>query len=229
MQALSEARIGAERCALIPNGVRAAVAAGEGRAETRRAWLGEAAGPVVLYVGRIEEVKGVRALLGMWGAMPHPDGATLLIVGDGPLRRELEGEAVARALGLSVRFLGNQPDVSPFYLIADVFVLPSVTEGLSNALLEAMAAGLPVVASDVGGNREVVEHGASGFLVDWTDPRAPARLVTRLLRDAPLRTRIGEAARRRAACYSIAAVGERYCQLYQRLGSAQVPQPEVAG
>jgi glycosyltransferase involved in cell wall biosynthesis len=228
MQALSEARIGGERRALIPNGVRTAAGATDGRAETRHAWLGERTGPVILFVGRLEEVKGVRALLAMWSAPERLDGATLLLVGDGPLRRELEAEVAARALGASVRFLGTQPDVNPFYAIADVFVLPSVTEGLSNALLEAMAAGLPVVASDVGGNREVIEHGVSGFLVDWTDPGAAAGLVRRLLCDADLRARVAEGARRRAARYSISNVAEHYCRLYQSLGSSRRPLPEVA-
>jgi glycosyltransferase involved in cell wall biosynthesis len=151
--------------------------------------------------------------------MPRRETAVLLIVGDGPLRGELEREAAACGLGRSVRFVGSQPDVTSFYLGADVFVLPSLTEGLSNALLEAMAAGLPVVASDVRGNREVVEDGVSGFLVDWADADAAARRVARLLEDAVLRRRLGTAARRRADCFSIAVVGERYCRLYQTVTS----------
>lgn len=215
LEALSRAGIGPERRVLIPNGVEPAPRAADTGAR------------VVLYVGRLADIKGVRALLGMWSAMPDRDTATLLLVGDGPLRAALEREAVARGFGRSVRFAGSQPDVAPFYAAADVFVLPSATEGLSNALLEAMAAGLPVVASDVAGNREVVEHGVSGFLVDWAAPGAPARLVSRLLADAALRRRVGEAARRRAGCFSITAVGERYCRLYETV-AAPAAAPEAA-
>ena len=215
MQALSDVGIVPERRVLIANGVCLPEPAVVARAATKTEWLGDAGGPVVLYVGRLEEVKGVKRLLAMWTAMPLHHAATLVIVGDGPLRAELEHEAAARRLGRSVRCLGSQRDVNAFYHMADVFVLPSTSEGLSNALLEAMAAGLPAVASDVGGNREVVEHGVSGFLVDWADPGAAAEVVTRVLDDAALRQRIGAAARRRAGCFSMATVGERYCGLYR--------------
>jgi glycosyltransferase involved in cell wall biosynthesis len=228
MHALSDVGIPRERRVLIPNGVRLAPSAADARAATRAAWLGDSAGPVVLYVGRLEAVKGVQRLLAMWSAMPRRDAATLVIVGDGPLRAELEREAGARGLGRSVRFLGSQPDVTPFYVMADLFVLPSTSEGLSNALLEAMAAGLPVVASDVGGNRDVVERGVSGFLVDWADTSATAGLVERLLDDAALRGRVGEAAARRAGAFSITAVAERYCDLYRTVLARNVIRREGA-
>jgi glycosyltransferase involved in cell wall biosynthesis len=164
----------------------------------------------------------------MWSAMPRRDTATLLIVGDGPLRPELEREAAECGLDRSVRFLGSHADVTTFYRIADVFVLPSVTEGLSNALLEAMAAGLPVVASDVAGNREVIEDGVNGVLVDWADPGAAAGVVLRLLDDAELRRRVGEAARRCAGRFTIASVAERYCRLYQTVASPSIALSEAA-
>jgi glycosyltransferase involved in cell wall biosynthesis len=228
MQGLADVGIGGDRRVLVPNGVRPAPRVPGICAAAKLALLGETTGPIILYVGRIAEVKGGRLLLRMWSAMPRRDAATLLMVGDGPLRAELEREAAARGFGRSVRFLGSQPDVTSFYLIADVFVLPSATEGLSNALLEAMAAGLPVVASDVGGNREVVENGVSGFLVDWADPDASARLVVSLLDDAQLRRHVGEAARGRAGDFSIASVAERYCDLYQSVLSPSLALPEAA-
>ena len=228
MQALSEVGIGRDRRVLIPNGVRLAPVAVETRAAARRQWLGEVAGAVVLYVGRLERVKGVERLLPMWSARPGHDAATLVIVGDGPLRAQLEREAAVRGLGRSVRFLGSHPEVAAFYLMTDVFVLPSATEGLSNALLEAMAAGLPVVASNVGGNRDVVENGVSGFLVDWADPRNPAELVGRLLDDAALRRRLGAAASRRARDFSIATVADRYADLYRTVASRSLVRPESA-
>jgi glycosyltransferase involved in cell wall biosynthesis len=195
---------------LIPNGVALApCGADEPDAECRA--------PVVLFVGRLTERKRVDLLLEVWAAMRRPGHAALVIVGDGPLRRRLEGAAVRLGISSSVRFVGVQADVTRFYRTADVFALPSATEGMSNALLEAMAAGVTVVASDVGGNREVVEHGRSGFLVDWSDAAACARLLSDLLDDAACRARVGQAARERAACFSIDTVAERYCQLYREL------------
>jgi glycosyltransferase involved in cell wall biosynthesis len=220
LQAVAEAGIGRHRRVLIPNGVRLAPLAEDLDAAATSAPLRDEARHVVLYVGRVAEVKGVRTLLRVWDAMPRPHTASLLIVGDGPLRAELEREAAARGLGASVHFVGSQVDVTPYYCIADIFVLPSASEGLSNALLEAMAAGLPALASDVGGNRDVIEHGVSGFLVDWSDANGSARLVARLLDDAEQRRRVGDAARVRAGCFSIAPVADRYCELYRTLASA---------
>jgi glycosyltransferase involved in cell wall biosynthesis len=219
MQGLATAGIARDRRVLIPNGVHLTPPPGTARAATRREWLGEAVGPVVLYVGRLEDVKGVRRLLAMWSVMPGRDAATLVIVGDGSLRAELEREAATRGLGRSVQFLGSRLEVRPFYLAADVFVLPSTSEGLSNALLEAMAAGLPAVASDVGGNRDVIDDTVNGFLVDWADTTASAALVGALLDDAECRQRVGAEARRRAACFSIAAVADRYGDLYRCVAS----------
>lgn len=228
MQALADVGIAGDRRVLIPNGVGPAPLAAGAWSATKRDWLGDAAGQVVLYVGRLEEVKGVRRLLAMWAALPRRHGAVLMLVGDGPLRADLERDAAARGLARSVRFLGSHREVHAFYRIADVFVLPSTSEGLSNALLEAMAAGLPVVASDVAGNRDVVEHGVSGYLADWADTSAPARLVASLLDDGALRGRVGEAARRRASCFSIAAVAERYNDLYRTVTSRTMIRPEAA-
>jgi glycosyltransferase involved in cell wall biosynthesis len=223
-QALSKIGFNREKCILVPNAVNlqpATVdgekAADEACAVEAASWVGDNTRHVVLYVGRVTEVKGVRRLLRAWRVLSYRHMTTLLIVGDGPLRPELEREAAAGGLETSVRFLGIRADVRPFYRLADVFVLPSETEGLSNALLEAMAAGLPVIASNVGGNREVIEHGVNGFLIDWSDTAAVARLMAMLLDDGNLRRAVGEAARRRAGCFAISTAAERYCELYRTL------------
>jgi glycosyltransferase involved in cell wall biosynthesis len=139
----------------------------------------------------------------------------LLIVGDGPLREDLESQAKKLQLLSSVRFLGHQTDVSKFYSIADLFVLPSKTEGMSNSLLEAMAAGLPVVASNVGGNKDVIRDQQSGFLVDWEDTTLCAETLLTLLSDMELRQRIGNAARRQVSAFAMSNVAQRYHGLYQ--------------
>jgi glycosyltransferase involved in cell wall biosynthesis len=220
--ALSEVGVPLDRVELVPNGVAPVTdVSGDRRAALRAEWLASPRGIVVLFVGRLTQHKRVDRLLQAWAAMPPPPHAVLLLVGDGPLRESLV--AAAQRLGVldSVRFAGVQPDVTPFYLMADVFVLPSPSEGMSNALLEAMAAGLPVLASDIATNREVVRHGRDGLLVDWADATAAAAVLQLLLADAGLRRTIGRAGRERAASFSIGTVAERYCRLYRTLMNAR--------
>jgi glycosyltransferase involved in cell wall biosynthesis len=144
--------------------------------------------------------------------------ATLVVVGDGPRRAALE--ARARELGLNggVRFLGAVPQAARLLPHFDVFVLSSVLEGMSNSLLEAMAAGRPVVATRVGGNPEVVVEGETGFLVPPRDARALADAVLRLLRDRELAHRFGQAARRRVESqFTLEQMVQRMEDLYADL------------
>jgi glycosyltransferase involved in cell wall biosynthesis len=218
VQILQEIGIPPEKIAPIPNGVLFTEASRNyDPVSLKRELLGNAAVQVVLYVGRLAEVKGIDRLLKVWAAMPHGEGAVLLIVGDGPLREELEATVRRSPLRSSVSLLGPQADVSRFYGMADLFVLPSRSEGMSNALLEAMAAGLPSVASDVGGNREVIQDEESGFLVNWEDTAACADLLNALLADSHRRQTVGEAAKRRVQEFALPRVAERYRQLYQTL------------
>ena len=119
-------------------------------------------------------------------------GFVALLVGDGPLREELEG--LVRELGLEdkVRFLGfrDREEIPEILVVTDVFVLPSLVEGLPTAVIEAMAAGCPVVATAVAGTPEVVVDGETGFLVPPQDPEALARKMKLLLQDQPLRAKM---------------------------------------
>ena len=107
----------------------------------------------------------------------------------------LEGHAATIGPAGRIRFTGTVADVRPLLAAMDVFVLPSWAEGMSNALMEAMAAGRPVVATAVGGNTELVSDGRTGVLVPPGDPGAIARAVGDLLRDPDRATRLGAAAR----------------------------------
>ena len=107
----------------------------------------------------------------------------LMLIGDGPLEGALRSQAQAAGVGSQVRFLGARQDVDTLLPLLDAFVLCSATEGMSNALLEAMAAGLPVVATAVGGNSEVVLDGESGFLVPPVAPDLLAAAIDRLVAD----------------------------------------------
>ena len=155
--------------------------------------------PVVGTIGRLEDRKGHDQLLGAAAAMlagANGRRPQLVIVGDGPLRESLAGQARTLGVADSVRFEGTVADVRPVLAAMDVFVLPSRAEGMSNALMEAMAAARPVVATAVGGNTEVVTDGETGLLVPAADPEAIARAVDGLLRDPSRASELGAAARR---------------------------------
>ena len=117
------------------------------------------------------------------------------IVGAGPRRRELEALALARGIERHVTFLGHREDVASLLAGADVFVLPSRSEAFPNGVIEAMAAGLPVVASAVGGLLDLIEDGRTGMLVSPGTPEELAGAVRRLVQDRPFAARLGAAAR----------------------------------
>jgi L-malate glycosyltransferase len=123
-----------------------------------------------------------------------PD-ARFELIGDGPERAALIARAAARGVGPAFTFAGHCPDVPARLAEADIFVLPSRTESFPNAILEAMAAGLPVVASGVGGILELVEEGRTGWLVPPDNPEALAARLIRVMADPGQADRIGEAAR----------------------------------
>lgn len=126
----------------------------------------------------------------------------LLIAGDGPERDTLEAKTRALRLEANITFLGAFDDVQAVYAASDVFALSSLWEGLPNALLEAMASGLPVVVTDVGGISEVVRNGENGLLVPARDARALAEALARLAREPKLRQVLGTRARENARRFS---------------------------
>jgi len=146
-------------------------------------------------LGRLTEQKGHRVLLQALAAIrdqaPTPQ---MILAGDGPLRADLEAEAACLGLADRVRFLGIRRDRDTLFAAMDVFVLPSAWEGLSLALVEAMGAGRPAVATAVGGNPEVVADGRTGLLVPPGDPAALAGALARLATDQRERERLGAAA-----------------------------------
>ena len=199
--------------------VDAFAAGGKDRAAVR-AELGVPPGAfVILSVGRLAPVKGHAHLV---EAAPevlrgHPE-AVIVVAGEGPLRRDLE--ALARSLGVAdrLRFPGHWQEMPRLLRAADLFVLPSLNEGLGLALLEAMAAGLAAVASRVGGVPEVVRDGETGVLVPPGDARSLAGAILKLMADPALRGRMGEAGRARARQqFSIARAVRETEQLYEEL------------
>ncbi len=149
---------------------------------------GSSGGARIVFVGSLVRQKGVDILLEAFQEVKGAEkGAELWIVGDGRERPRLE--ALARGLE-GVRFLGRRDDLTAVFDGASVLVLPSRAEGFGLVLLEAMASGVPVVASRVGGIEEVVEDGVNGLLVEKENPKALAQGILRLLEDGGLRERL---------------------------------------
>ena len=205
----------AQRTVVIPNAVDVGAAPGARH---------DGDPPRVVSVGRLAAPKDALTLLrALTDVAPAPFSA--LLVGDGPDRPELE--ASIRALGLedTVTLAGSRSDVPALLAAADVFVLSSRSEGAPFSILEAMAAGLPVVASNVGGVGELVVDGETGLLVPPADPGRLAEALRRVLRDAALRRRLGAAGRARAAeRFDLRALQRAHLELYAReLARRRVP------
>jgi glycosyltransferase involved in cell wall biosynthesis len=141
-----------------------------------------------------------------------------LVAGDGGSRKELEEQACRLGLGRRIVFTGFRSDVPELLSEAAISVLPSLSEGTSNTLLESMAAGVPVIATRVGGNLEVIEDEVSGLLVPPRDSAALAAATGRLLEDQDLALRLGQAGMQRVSeLYSILGAVHQTERLYQRL------------
>jgi glycosyltransferase involved in cell wall biosynthesis len=159
-----------------------------------RTQLGATSRPLVLTCARLDKQKGHPVLLRAAAEMP---GVAFAFAGEGPERVPLE--ALARDLGVEERvaFLGRREDIPALLAACDVFCLPSLYEGSSLAVLEAMAAGRAVVSSAIGGTDELIEDGADGLLVPPGDAGGLCEALSRLLADEALRTRLGQCARTR--------------------------------
>ena len=173
--------------------------------------------PVVGTVGRLIERKGHYDLLEAWPVIldEHPE-AHLLIVGEGPERDGLEHMARERRIADSVHLPGTQDNIPDLLDMMDVFVFPSHFEGLPGALLEAMAAGLPIVATPVDGNFELFEDEESGLFVPVRDPDTLASTTCRLLFDESFASSIGnEAARVATTEFSLSRMTKDFTTLYR--------------
>ena len=184
-----------QRAEVLRNGVAMDVPVA-GRVEARRSLRIGPHVPVLGSVGRLVEVKNHAALLDRMPALldAHP-ALQLVLIGDGPLRDTLARQAEVLGVTAHVHLLGNRADVAELLPALDIFVLPSHSEGLSIALLEACRSALPIIATDVGGNAEVVRDGHTGLLVAPGDGAGLQAALQRLLADSALRALLGAAAR----------------------------------
>jgi glycosyltransferase involved in cell wall biosynthesis len=216
-------RIPPDRLVVVPNGLPDQAFAPADPAEL------DTGAPVVLCVANFWPYKGHRHLLDAIARL-RDDGLSCTLAlagsraeGDPSCRDVIERQA--RRLRIDVRFLGQRTDVRRLLARADVFALPSLTEGMSNAVMEAMAAGRPVVATDVGGTRELL--GDCGVLVPPGDPGALAAALGAVLGDPALAARLGAAARARCrARFHVDAMVDRHVRIYQALCATHAPSAE---
>lgn len=216
--------LGAKHAILIPNGIDTEVYK---RVPTDlRKVLGIENAPVLVFVGRLIYSKGIQDLI---DALPEikkdVPNVKILIAGDGPYKLQLQKVVEARGYSEDIMFLGlkNQPQVIEILSVADVFVNPSCSEGLPTSVMEAAALGVPIVATNVGGTQEIIEHGKSGLLVPPGQPKAIAEAVSLLLgkrqvAQSDLGKRLGEEARNKVARdYSWGAILAKTGEVYQTL------------
>jgi glycosyltransferase involved in cell wall biosynthesis len=207
--------IPARKLSVVPNGIPAPARIPEPDPALRMKLLEGRSGFLVLTLARLHEQKGHADLLAAAAQVPD---ATFVLAGDGPLRGELEQRA--RQLGVAGRcvFLGHRRDVPALLAAADVFVLPSLYEGLPVSVLEAMAAGRPVVATAIGGTDEAVRDEVTGLLVPPHDPAALAAAIGRLRADPALARRLAAAGRDRVEReFSSEATALRVMEIYDEV------------
>ena len=177
---------------------------------------------VVGYVGWLIPIKGVTHLVNAMAEVVqrHPN-SLLVLVGKGDEKGEEETKLKEQVenLGLAnnISFLGWRPDVDEIMGCFDIFVLPSLNEGMGRVLVEAMSAGLPIVASRVGGIPDLVKHEKNGLLVPPADAGALERAISDLLSDKARRKRMGETGKRMCRPYSVEAMVDKIDNLYSRL------------
>jgi glycosyltransferase involved in cell wall biosynthesis len=186
--------------------------------------------PVALFTGRLHRDKGLEHLVRAWQVVTRRwRHARLWLVGDGPDRGRLVDLVHELQLRGKVVLPGLFSDPQALLAAADVFVLPSQQEGMSIAVLEAMAAGLPVVVSDIPGNRPLVEHEEHGLLVPYGDPHALARAIERLFAARQLARALGAAARSRVEReFSVGRSAEEHLELFTRLVRAERGRSSIA-
>ncbi|HMI57260.1 MAG TPA: glycosyltransferase [Gemmatimonadaceae bacterium] len=182
-----------------------------------RSELGLAPGELLIVsVGNLYPVKGHAVLIDALAKLRDRRGWRVAIAGRGEEEPRLRAQAAAAGIGDRVHLLGFRDDIADILAAGDLFTMPSLSEGLPLALVEAMSFGLPVVVTRVGGVPEVVTDGVEGFLVPPSDPGALAAALGALLDDASRRRQMGEAARTRALRdYALSTMADRYERLYR--------------
>lgn len=224
---LREAGYAAQRIVRIDNGVQIPSPSNPNTRAAARAALGEANhdlrlephAPLAVYTGRLHPDKGLLDLVNAWRPIAERwPAARLWLVGEGPQREELFRRISDIDLKYRICLPGAFDDTEDVLQAADLFLLPSYSEGMSLSLLEAMAAGIPAIASDISGNRALITHEQSGLLVPPRDVPGLTTAMIRLLEQPALRNSLGSQARQLVQQnYSLEKMGREHLELIQRL------------
>lgn len=179
---------------------------------------------LVIFTGRLEPQKDLSTLVKAWDIFKisnkERDNSLLLIVGEGSQKKRIESLIEKSRFKHSIKILGYRSNIRDYLQASDCFVLPSVDEGISNSLLEAMACGLPPIVTKVGSNPEVVEHLNSGILVESRDSGSLGKAISFILSNEQMRRYMGRSARERVESkYSLDKTVEDYLELYNKLTS----------
>jgi glycosyltransferase involved in cell wall biosynthesis len=180
--------------------------------------------PRVLFTGRLHPQKNLPLLLEAWSAVAKQRNGSLILVGPGNDRQNLVELARSLGIGDRVQFTGGVDNPAEYLRAVDVFVLPSLAEGMSNSLLEAMATALPCAVSAIGGNTDLIEDGTTGRLVKGPTPEAWTQTLLELLDDRAHAQRLGATARRRIdEEFALSVVVDRYVDIYRRMFAGSWP------
>ena len=206
--------------AFIPNGVdmNRFTPVDDQTKQALRLQLGLPLGLTALFTGRLAAEKRIDQLVAIWPDVRalHPR-ANLLLVGTGEEEAKLH-----QISGEGVHFAGRTENVVPYLQTADLFILPSATEGLSNALLEALAVGLPAIATNIGGAPDVIQHDQSGWLIPPDQPEALRQAILTLFKDGERRDQFGRKGHERIQQnYSLITTADRLYSLYQQVRAFQ--------
>lgn len=207
--------------ALCHNGIDAAAfTPGFGEQTTLEATLPGNGRQLIGFIGRLTKQKAPDVLLAAFGSLEMDQPVHLLFVGDGPLRRQLEVQAEVLGVSAKTHFLGARNDVWAILNRLDLFVLPSRWEGFPTVLLEAMSQNVPVIASDIPGNRELIIHGETGLQVLPNQPELLAAAIKTLLDDPVLARRLAINARTHASNYTLQEMASCYESVYRQVSTA---------
>jgi len=178
-------------------------------------------GKNIIYTGRLSPEKGLDFLIRAFSRLDKTMSLKLLIVGEGREEKKLKSLAKQLEVTDSVIFVNSGYDINEYLQVSDLFILPSYHEGLSNSLLEAMACGLPVISTRVGGSIDVIEDGINGLLVDVGNEEQLIYVISSVLNDTSMAVRLGENARKTVVeRYNLDKIVETYVKLYSELDRA---------
>ena len=204
-----------EKLEVVYNGVQLQQFNRAADARKRAALVGDTPRPVILSVARYSQQKGLNYLIEAAARVPQ---AMFLLAGEGPERQSLELQANELGLHSRVLFLGYRNDIPDLLALCDLFVLPSVYEGMPIALIEAMGAGKPVIATDLPGCKELITHGENGWIIPAADSLTLADSIQMLLKIPWLAHRLGQAGQAYVReRLSMDIVTRRITQLYTEL------------